>query len=321
MDLYNKYLKEDKAPISAIELKYIMNIPHKEEIEEKEIFFRNLLYISIDERGHIYAPDPTLCVIYEFNKKGNLINKIVQKGQGPGEMTHPQRILFYRDEIVVMDPMVSRLTYFDRNWKYLRSVSLSGKHYAIDIDEDGYIYCKNINDENMISVLDHKGKVIKTIGKQLFPNKPDSILNKFKMKLTKDGSIWVGYEATGVLRKYSKEGDIVAEIDISEHGSEYLKNVIKHNYENEKKMKNKYSPVIRAITNINDEVIVTYGGMSTKMYRLNRDGKIVNSYYISPKFGCYGWCAHAINKNDNELFYMLENNDGESMIGIYGRGR
>lgn len=321
LDLYNKYVKEDRVPINAIELKCILNIPQKEEIEGKEIFFRNLLYISVDDRGHVYAPDPTLSIIYEFNEKGILVNKIVKRGQGPGEMNHPQSILFHGEEIVVMDPMVSRLTYFDRNWKYIRSVSLFGKYYADDIDRDGYIYCKNIDDEDMISILDQKGKVIKKIGKYLFPNKRISTLNKFKMKLTKDGSIWVGYEAIGVLRKYSKEGDLVAEIDISEHCSEYLKNVIKHNYENEKKMKSKYSPVIKAITSINNDVIVTYGGMITTMHRFNREGKIVASYYIPPRYGCYGWCAHTISKNDDEIFYMLENVDGETMISLYGRGR
>lgn len=92
--LYKKYLKEDAIPKDALELKLIKQVPETDEIEKNEIYYRNLLLVSVDERRHIFAPDPTLCIIYEFDENGKYINRYSKQGQGPGEMRHPKAVFF-----------------------------------------------------------------------------------------------------------------------------------------------------------------------------------------------------------------------------------
>ena len=324
MALYEKNLKEDVIPKDAIELKLIKKVPEKNEIEDKEIFFRNLLYIFVDERGHIFAPDPTLCVIYEFDEYGKYFNRYSKQGQGPGELRHPQRIYFYKNENIVMDPMQSRLTYFNKKWEYQRSVSLFGK-YAVGVDNDGNIYCKNIREENIISVLDGNGKFIRSFGRLLYPEKSNSILNTFIAAIAPNGTVWVGFQAVGIIRKYTKEGKLEKEINIMDYSNKYLKNKLEQNIENDKKNKRTLFIVVKGIVPINEEIIVTRGGMVSMIFRIDSKGQYEKTYYVPPKYRADRVCSHVrMSENGEEIFYVHEydsDEDSDHSIGIYGRGK
>jgi len=321
MELYKRNLKQDIVREDAIEIKLIKRIPSDTEIDEKEIYFRNLLYIYVDGRGHIYAPDPSLCIIYEFNENGKYIRRYENRGQGPGELQHPQRIYFVDDKIIVMDPMLGRLTYYDREWIFKKSVSLFGR-YCIGIDKDSRIYCMNFRGEYIITVLDANGKIIKEYGVPLYPNKPQSILNKFFARVTPNGNVWIGYEALGIIRKYSKEGELEKEININEYYNEHMKKLIENNKKNDANDKMKYSPIIKGIAFNGEEAIVTCGGIVNQMFRINNDGDVIKAYYISPQFRTHYTCSEIRSVNNGEeIFYILENIDGERSIGIYGQGQ
>jgi hypothetical protein len=327
MALYEKSLREDVIPKDAIELKLIKEVPENNEIEEKEIFFRNLLYIFVDERGHIFAPDPTLCVIYEFDEYGKYFNRYSKQGQGPGELRHPQRIFFYKDENIVMDPMQSRLTYFNRKWEYIRSVSLFGK-YAIGVDNDGYIYCMNFRGENIISVLDSNGKLVKSFGRPLYPNKHNSILNMYfaATAIAPNGTVWVGFDAVGIIHKYTKEGKLEKEINIMDYynNNKLMKKALERNIENDEKGKRTISPIIKGIVPINEEIIVTGGGIVNLMFRIDSKGQYKKAYYVRPKYRFDKVCSHIkVSEKGDEIFYLrkYEYGDGDYSIGIYGRGK
>ena len=325
MALYEKALKEDVIPKDAIEFKLIRKVPENNEIEEKEIFFRNLLNIFVDERGHIFAPDPTLCVIYEFDEYGKYFNRFSKQGQGPGELRHPQRIFFHKDENIVLDPMQSRLTYFNKKWEYIRSVSLFGKN-ALGVDNDGYIYCMNLRGENLISVLDSNGKLVKNFGRPLYPNKPNSILNSCNntTAISPNGTVWVGFGAVGIIHKYTKEGKLEKEINIMDYSNKSMKVAFEQNIENDKKGKRNFSPIIRGIVPVNEEIIVARGGTVNLMFRIDSKGQYKEAYYIPPKFRSDNVCSHVKESEKGEkIFYFREFNygDGDYSIGIYGRGK
>jgi len=322
MALYEEALKEDVIPKDAIELKLIKKVPENNEIEEKEIFFRNLLGIFVDERGHIFAPDPALCIIYEFDEYGKYLNRYSKQGQGPGEFQYPKVIFFYKDKNIVMDPMQSRLTYFNRKWEYIRSISLFGK-YAIGVDNDGYIYCMNLRGENIISVLDSNGKLVKSFGRPLYPDKPNSILNMSLAAIAPNGTVWVGFGAVGIIHKYTKEGKLEKEINIMDYyNNKLLKKTLEQNIENDEKGKRVSSPIIKGIVPINEEIIVTRGGIVNLIFRIDSKGQYKEVYYVPPKFRIDKVCSHVkASEKGEEIFYLREFNyeDGDYSIGIYGR--
>ncbi len=90
--LFQINLKLDPVPPGAIQFELKKLIPSDDEIESREIFFRNAHSFSIDDRGHIFIPEYMGPVIYELDRDGRLIRRYDKKGQGPGEISYPNEI-------------------------------------------------------------------------------------------------------------------------------------------------------------------------------------------------------------------------------------
>jgi hypothetical protein len=57
------------------------------------------------------------------------------------------------------------------------------------------------------------------------------------------------------------------------------------------------------------------------MLRIDSKGQYKKAYYVPPKYGIHKVCSHLkVSEKGDEIFYLLEYEDGDSSIGIYGRG-
>lgn len=112
--LYRQELLLDAIPDDSIELRRINTIPDQSEIEQNEIFFKNATRFSIDERGHSYIADGSLCTIYEFDMNGKYVGKFNKKGQGPGELITPNKVLVKNGITIVHDGFPRRINYYDK---------------------------------------------------------------------------------------------------------------------------------------------------------------------------------------------------------------
>jgi len=318
--IYEKNLLDDRVPTNAIELKLKYTIPIESEIEEKEIFFKSIWYISVDPRGQIYVPDARMCVVYEFTKDGKLLSKYDKRGQGPGDMQNPFNVLFYKDQIIVMDNSLGRITYFDREWKYIRSVTFIKGYKPFGIAEDGNIYCTDPSREKIISVLNPNGNQIKSYGEIIYPEKKESPLNEVIMRLSPTGTVWVGFATLGIVREYSDNGNIKNEVNILEVSSKLVKSNKEENDEFNKRGINAHYPLIKCFAFINDDVYVTGGGLVKPIYQIDKNRKIKNIFYIKPQFMVENVCFYtALDQSNKEEFYILIRNDSEESIGVYGR--
>ena len=163
--IYKQILRKDIIPKGALKLRYVYKLPFEEEIEKNEIFFKNLLNMSVDERGHIFVTDNMLRVIYEFGSDGKMLSKYAKVGQGPGEMQGPSEVFHLNNEIVICDGRMRKLMFFNRGWEYLRSLSLIKGYIPFGIDKLGNIYCRYKLEESLITILDKNGNEIKSLAR------------------------------------------------------------------------------------------------------------------------------------------------------------
>ena len=92
--------------------------------EDKNCQFSELRSVQADSEGHIYAIDGRECTIKVFDPEGRFLRTIGRKGQGPGELTFPSRIILTpQDEVVVLDAGNRRLSFFKRDGTLLRELS------------------------------------------------------------------------------------------------------------------------------------------------------------------------------------------------------
>lgn len=80
-------------------------------------------YIAVGEEGWIYVSDRRLNEIRIFDAEGTFINKIGERGRGPGEFTEISTMYIdpSQNHLIVVDRMNLRVSRFDNNGKHLET--------------------------------------------------------------------------------------------------------------------------------------------------------------------------------------------------------
>jgi len=109
--------------------------------------FAEIGQILLDEKENIFVLDSKDANIKIFDKAGKYLKTIGKKGQGPGELSQPERISLFKrkKELMVFEGTRRQLTYFAADGKFLRSHS-TGKMRGImgKVDSVGNIIMTEI---------------------------------------------------------------------------------------------------------------------------------------------------------------------------------
>jgi hypothetical protein len=320
MDFFNKNIKLDSIPRGAIELELLRTIPLENEVDEKEIYFRNFVNFSVDDREHVYIPDAALCVIYEFDAQGKLVRKYGKKGQGPGELIFPQFIYFYEDKVIVDDNYSWNWKYFDRKWNFLKQFSPPPRLGMKKLWR-GKIIGGLQAGKFFLSVMDMEGKVLSSFGELPYPNQKGNTLNSFVLSISPSGAVWVGFPALGILRKYSMRGLLEKEINILDYSSKLVKGLIKETENIINSGINGHVPIIGSLAFLGDDLIVSGGGLVRPIFQFDPNGAFKKTFYIPPQPGVESLdCQHArFDENGGEVFYMKTETEDEKRVEVYIR--
>lgn len=81
--------------------------------------------VVVSSRGETVITQPEEGCLRVFDRSGKLIETFGRKGGGPGEFEGISYIGFRGDTLWVADPILNRITLFNRQWKLLRTLSTS----------------------------------------------------------------------------------------------------------------------------------------------------------------------------------------------------
>lgn len=100
----------------------ILRIGDSEEFDEKYSFM-SPHYIVVGQEGWIYVSDRRMKEIRIYDAEGTFINKIGERGRGPGEFTEISTMYIdpSQNHLIAVDRMNLRVTRFDRNGEYLET--------------------------------------------------------------------------------------------------------------------------------------------------------------------------------------------------------
>lgn len=151
--------------------------------DDPEHSFAEVGIYTVDETGSVYALDMKDQKVMAFDDQGGLLWVINKKGQGPGELNMPSGILLTpQGELQIEDALNRRLSFFTKEGKFVKNISLADKLGLVGI------------------VMDHKGNSIaREIGlnddkmyfdfKVFDPElKPQSTLDRIEFKAPIPGS-------------------------------------------------------------------------------------------------------------------------------------
>jgi len=86
--------------------------------QEKKII-GNIRALSIDEKEYLWILDSKSSCLNSYNRKGELITSIGEKGQGPGEFIRPLDFCIGKKSIYVVDPHGRKLHVFNKKGVFL----------------------------------------------------------------------------------------------------------------------------------------------------------------------------------------------------------
>jgi hypothetical protein len=124
-----------KNPMDPIYRAKIFSLEEELSIGENkgpdEYMFSRVLDVEVDDTGNIYALDQKESHIKVFDKNGNYLRTIGQRGQGPGELGSAYFFsLTSQKHLIVEDVSSRRMVFYSLEGQFIRSVS-SAKNFFI----------------------------------------------------------------------------------------------------------------------------------------------------------------------------------------------
>jgi hypothetical protein len=125
--------------------------------ENEEYMFYDLRSVQVDDQENIYALDWKEIKIKVFDKNGKPLRSFGQRGQGPGEMSMPTRMVISPGNNLIIDDMGnSKLIFYSLDGRFIKEIPM-GKYwsaFSFTFDSKGNIYAYTRSyGETMISEL------------------------------------------------------------------------------------------------------------------------------------------------------------------------
>lgn len=187
----------------------------------EEYMFSELRYISVDDRGYIYALDSKEKNVKVYNDRGGYVATMGREGQGPGDKQAPRNVCITRqNEVMVPDSWNNRLTFFSREGKFIRSITTTPfELLETKIDSKGNIIGIDIvrDEENSrweLKKFDPELNYLFSIDSSPIPD--FSNLNPFLPRLSwdidKNDRIITGYPEKYEIKIFNTEGTLIKKI-------------------------------------------------------------------------------------------------------------
>jgi CRISPR/Cas system-associated endonuclease Cas3-HD len=151
-------------------------------------------------------------IVLKFNAAGEFLLPIGKKGNGKPFFQAPYDIHAAKDYLVIHDIGKKSLEFMDFQGTYIRSQKIS-EFNDFAIDENGRLYVAHyVQDKGspLITVYLPDGKEL-AFGKPLLFHHSMPILNSRSLALNEKGELYVAFTYFPIIRKYSPEGELLAE--------------------------------------------------------------------------------------------------------------
>ncbi|MCK4646578.1 MAG: 6-bladed beta-propeller [Candidatus Aminicenantes bacterium] len=316
--IYKKWRKEYPLPKNATELELKSSFPSEDLIEE-DIYLWGAHFIANDSFGNIYVSNRKAHFILKFDPSGHFLQKIGRKGQGPGELMEPGRIMTGKDFLAVYDRMNRRIQFFDQKGNYVKSIKLYKTFRDMTINEEGLIFATPIlmtSQMPLIDVLSQDGKLLYSFGKPKSFKRNWRQLNAVVLDLNKKGELLMAFRHFPVVRKYSVKGELLAEYQIDhfkwkEYGKENRKGVSKQGG---------YFNTIDRIKGSDEGFYLLNVVPRIEILEFDKNGKLIMDYWHL----CFSYLSATddfiVQKRHNEnIYYILQERSEGMKVCIYGQ--
>jgi len=208
----------------------------------KNIFYERVNYgFVLAPDGTIFVSNPTEDVIYKLDPSGNILGKIGRPGQGPGDLTAPNRLSILDNKYIVVseNPESRRISLFDLSGRFKKLIKTESYAYsALALKEDKIAVLSlyalpNGVDRHTITIIDVESLEaieVATIDRKMPRGSVESpdLWGQVFLERTAEGQLLVGFSESPTLTLYDVGGKSQKRFDVR-----YKKTKITNSLKNE----------------------------------------------------------------------------------------
>ena len=298
-----KNLKKYPLPENAIELELKYSFP-SEELLDRYVYLYGARFISKDPSENIYISNSRAHNLFKFDSSGKFLARFGRKGQGPGELDGPFRIMVTEDYIIVHENGNRRVQFLDKKGRYVKSFKTFKTYLDMSMNNDGLIFATPIlmsEKSYLIDVLTQDGKLLYSFGK---PKALDC--TEVKLAFNNKRELLVAFEHFPIVRKYSEKGELLAEYKIDYKIMNYKEKINLKRINSLSKGRNRgYAVIIDAIRPSEEGFYVLHQALRTEILEFDKDGDLINTYWHDD-VESYTSDFLIQNKGDEKIFHVLK---------------
>jgi tetratricopeptide (TPR) repeat protein len=177
--------------------------------------FQSPIKLAADRKGNIYASAMSSSFVQKFNSAGEFLLPIGKKRNGKLLFQAPYDVHAAKDYLIIHDMGKKSLEFVDFQGVYIRSQKIS-EFDDFAVGENDRLYVAHyVQDKGspLITVCFPGGKEL-SFGKPLSFHHSMQLLNSRSLAINEKGELYVVFTYLPIIRKYSSEGELLAEYKI-----------------------------------------------------------------------------------------------------------
>jgi len=206
--------KEEYKPID-IKLEKDLTIGGSEEDINQD--FKFILSANVDEQGNIYILDPNLSVVRKFDKNGQFLWELSQKGQGPGEFMRVVDLAVGQEgKVFIADQDNRKIMIFSSAGQFVDEFKvIDGEPTKIAVDSRDFIYVNFLwrLKDFLIHKYSPRGEKITAFMEARFNEEKDPFLRGVKNDIcfciSPQDNIYVSFNYDYEIVRYSSMGELI----------------------------------------------------------------------------------------------------------------
>ena len=206
--------KEEYKPVD-IKLEKDLTIGGSEEDINQD--FKFILSANVDEQGNIYILDPNLSVVRKFDKNGQFLWELSQKGQEPGEFMRVVGLAVGQEgKVFIVDQNNRKIMIFSSAGHFVDEFKvIDGYPIKIAVDSRDFIYVNFLwrLKDFLIQKYSPRGEKITAFCEAGFSEEKDRFLrearNGIEFCVDHQDNVYVSYNRDYKILKYSSSGKLL----------------------------------------------------------------------------------------------------------------
>jgi len=200
----------------------------------EDFLFDSRSSMAIDKQGNVFVLDPRASIVYKFSKNGKFVKKFGKKGEAPGDLRYPGKILVAGKDKLIVDEYASlkRISVFNTNGKFVNYLKTSKANFdivgfdncviAYNIkameNEEEHIFIERLSllDKKRLPLLDFKKKsnLISVVISDTYRGAIKSPFREIAFLRKCNGNLLVGYSTNKIINIYSTKGKLTISFDL-----------------------------------------------------------------------------------------------------------